>query len=73
MADPNTSEERLQIALDALANIEAIARNNIAYFQRIALIAHTALENVQAHRESHAAAEEPEVLLRDGEGLGMSF
>ncbi|MCL4504927.1 MAG: hypothetical protein M1434_09265 [Chloroflexi bacterium] len=71
MAEPNPAEERLHIALDALANIEAIARSNSEYFQRVALIAHTALENVQAHREAHQMAEELEVLLRDNEGLGV--
>ena len=72
MAEPNPAEECLQIALDALANIEAIARSNVEYFQRLTLIAHTALENVQARREVHLAAEEMEMPLRDNEGLGLA-
>ena len=66
----NPAEERLQIALDALATIEAAARANAEYFQRVARIAHTALDNVRAHREAENMPAETEVIDQDSEGLG---
>jgi len=66
----NPAEERLQIALDALATIEATARANAEYFQRVARIARTALDNVRAHREAEVSPVELEHEHRDSEGLG---
>jgi hypothetical protein len=66
----NPAEERLQIALDALASIEAPARANAEYFQRVARIARTALDNIRSHREAENSPEEPESIHRDSEGLG---
>lgn len=66
----NPAEECLQIANDALANIEATARANAEYFQRVARIARTALDNIRVHRESETAPVELERENQDSEGLG---
>ena len=68
----NPGEERLQIALDALASIEATARANAEYFQRVARIARTALDNIRVHREAeNMIVEHPDgILIHDSEGLG---
>ncbi len=68
----NPGEERLQIALDALASIEATARANAEYFQRVARIARTALDNIRVHREAeNMIVEHPDgILFHDSEGLG---
>ena len=66
----NPAEERLQIALDALATIETTARANAEYFQRVARIARTALDNIRTHREAENAPAEGDVMHQDSEGLG---
>ena len=65
----NMADNRIQVALDALARIETIARSNAEYLLSIARIAHTAIENINATRTTEDAVQEINE-HRDSEGLG---
>jgi hypothetical protein len=69
MANPASSEDRLDIAIEALATIEATARRNAETLLSIARTARNALDRIKAVRDEDNSPD-LDPFPRDTEGLG---